>query len=41
VFLKYAFSGDDPLLRTWLARTTAKLLGYRYDWYDTHARLGR
>jgi hypothetical protein len=39
VFLKYMLNGDDPLVRSRLVRNAAKVLGFRYDWYDTHARL--
>ena len=41
VFLKYMLNGDDPLIRSRLLRNAAKVLGFRYDWYDTHARLAR
>jgi len=39
VFLKYMLNGDDPLVRSRLVRNAAKVLGFRYDWFDTHARL--
>ncbi len=40
VFLGYAFNGDDPLVRSRALRNMLKAAGFRYDWYDTHARLG-
>lgn len=39
IFLKYALTGDDPLLDSPLLVNMLKAAGLRGDWYDTHARL--
>ena len=39
IFLKYAVAGDDPLIRSKALRQALKVFGFRYDWFDTHARL--
>ena len=39
VFLRYALTGDDPFVRSRLVRLGLKAFGFRYGWYDTHARL--
>lgn len=38
VFLRYALVGDDALLPRWLVKALRRL-GYRANWYDTHAAL--
>jgi FkbM family methyltransferase len=39
VFLRYALTGDDPLVRNRYVRALLKRAGWRAGWYDTHARL--
>lgn len=38
IFFRYALVGDDPVAPRW-ARSIAWRLGWRADWYDTHAKL--
>jgi FkbM family methyltransferase len=38
IFFRYALVGDDPIAPRW-ARSLAWRLGWRADWYDTHAKL--
>lgn len=40
VFLQYALTGDDPFVRSRLLRLGLKALGFRRNWFDTHAKLG-
>ena len=39
VFLQYALTGDDPFVRSAAVRKVLKGLGFRSNWWDTHARL--
>ena len=39
VFLQYALTGDDPFVRSAALRKVLKGLGFRSNWWDTHARL--
>jgi FkbM family methyltransferase len=39
VFLQYALTGDDPFIRSPVVRKILKGLGFRSNWFDTHARL--
>lgn len=38
VFLNYALTGDDPFVRSKFFRNGLKALGFRPNWYDTHAK---
>jgi len=38
IFFRYALVGDDPVAPRW-ARSLAWRMGWRADWYDTHAKL--
>ena len=39
VFLQYALTGDDPYVRSKWSRLALKAVGFRENWFDTHARL--
>lgn len=39
IFLRYALTGDDPLLDSRLLINLLKAFGLRGQWYDTHAEL--
>lgn len=38
IFFRYALVGDDPIAPRW-AKSLAWRMGWRADWYDTHAKL--
>jgi FkbM family methyltransferase len=38
-FLQYALTGDDPFVRSVALRNALKVVGFRNNWFDTHARL--
>jgi len=38
IFLRYALTGDDPFVRSRLARILLRRIGFGASWYDTHAR---
>ncbi len=38
IFLRYALCGDDPFVRSRLVRSLLSRIGFRAEWYDTHAR---
>jgi FkbM family methyltransferase len=38
IFLRYGLCGDDPFLRSRLVRVLLRRIGFRAEWYDTHAR---
>ena len=40
IFLRYAMTGDERFIRNRPIRRLLKELGFRADWYDTHAKLG-
>jgi len=40
IFLRYALTGDDPLVKQYWIRRLLCRLGFGARWYDTHARLG-
>lgn len=39
VFLQYSLTGDDPFIRSKVLRMTLKAVGFRCNWFDTHAKL--
>lgn len=39
VFLQYSLTGDDPFVRTRILRIALKAIGFRRNWFDTHAKL--
>ncbi|MEO9138557.1 MAG: FkbM family methyltransferase [Jatrophihabitans sp.] len=39
VFLQYSLTGDDPFIRTRILRIALKAIGFRRNWFDTHAKL--
>jgi FkbM family methyltransferase len=39
VFLQYSLTGDDPFIRSRLLRIALKAVGFRRNWFDTHAKL--
>jgi FkbM family methyltransferase len=38
IFLRYALCGDEPFVRSRLAAALLRRIGFRANWYDTHAR---
>jgi len=40
IFLRYALTGDERLVRNAVIRRALKYLGFRAAWYDTHAKIG-
>ena len=39
IFFRYFLTGDDPYVRSRLARALLNRVGFRAGWYDTHAKL--